>query len=90
MTDRSGIDQLVALRDELNSKIDAVLQSNDSLPSLECLDNPLLPVSGSARQALGVAKEIVALLRGSTAVMEKAMGVRSLPVLSPTCPESDR
>jgi hypothetical protein len=76
MPDRSGIHQLTSFRDELTSLIDGIIASDDSLPSLNSLDSPVLPPSPSIVLAIAATKELLALLEGSAAVFEKALSVR--------------
>ncbi|GAA5864130.1 hypothetical protein JCM8547_005145 [Rhodosporidiobolus lusitaniae] len=72
--DRSGIKQLVALRDELSTAIDRISQSEDPLPALSSLDLPFLPPSPAVLEATTVTRELLALLLGVTAPLDKTMG----------------
>ncbi|GAA5988109.1 hypothetical protein JCM11641_000906 [Rhodosporidiobolus odoratus] len=67
---RSGIEQLVALRDEFNSAVDRILRTDVALPSLD--DTNFVPTAPSSIvvQAAYLAKEMVAPVQGSGRVLE--------------------
>ncbi|GAA6037638.1 hypothetical protein JCM8097_006155 [Rhodosporidiobolus ruineniae] len=62
---RTGIDALVALRDELSAAVDRLVQSPDvALPAFDDLQAPPLPPSPVVLQAAATSKELIALLLG--------------------------
>jgi hypothetical protein len=83
MSDRSGISDLQNLREELNSALDRIIDSKDSLPSLSSLDSPATSLPKSVLEARPILEEILALLKGSHAVHEFAWSVRPFPDLFP-------
>ncbi|GAA6008220.1 hypothetical protein JCM10207_000043 [Rhodosporidiobolus poonsookiae] len=71
--DRSGIKQLLALRDELNGAIDAISASTAPFPSLDSAWTGMLPPDPNVMMATSAAKELLALLHGEGGVLERAM-----------------
>ncbi|GAA5908141.1 hypothetical protein JCM6882_005952 [Rhodosporidiobolus microsporus] len=72
---RSGIDSLCALRDELNVLVDNLASSEDPLPSLGDLDTPFSLPSSTVKDAIGTTRELLALLQGATAPLDKAFAL---------------
>ncbi|GAA5864135.1 hypothetical protein JCM8547_005147 [Rhodosporidiobolus lusitaniae] len=73
--DRTGISQLTALLDEVNTTVDRVLKTDSvALPSHDSLDSAILPPAPSVLEAISVVKELLALLQGISAVFERSLG----------------